>query len=88
MKFDSTNEIFIAKKSDSDTFHINIDTICLLDEKKLLDNSYLEGMKTNTQQPNLYFPLPGEYKKYINNHAKRSWYSSRPGKGKVGISLL
>ena len=62
VKFDSTNEIFIAKNSDGDTFHINIDTICLLDKKKLLDNSYLEGMKTNTQQRNVYLPLPGEYK--------------------------
>ena len=70
VKFDPTKGIFIAKNSDGDTFYINIDTICRLDKKKLLDNSYLEGMKTNTQQQNVYFPLPGEYKKYINNNAK------------------
>ena len=70
VKFDSTNEIFIAKNSDGDTFYIDIDTICRLDEKNLLDASYLEGMKTNTEQQNVFFPLPDEYKKYINNLAK------------------
>ena len=70
VKFDSTKEIFIAKNSDGDTFYIDIDTICRLDEKNLLDASYLEGMRNNTEQQNVFFPLPDEYKKYINNLAK------------------
>ena len=69
VKFDPTKGIFIAKNSDGDTFYIEIDTICRLDKKKLLDNSYLEGMKTNMEKQNVFFPLPGEYKKYINNIA-------------------
>ena len=65
-----TKEIFATQNSSCYDLYIGIDSICRLNQKKLLDNSYLEGMKTNTQQQNVYFPLPGEYKKYINNHAK------------------
>ena len=70
MKFDPTKGIFVAKNSCSDTFYIDIDSIRRLDEKKLLDVSCLEDMKNNTDHQNIFFPLPGEYKKYINNLSK------------------
>ena len=55
VKFDPTKGIFVAKNSCGDTFYIDIYSICRLDEKKLLDVSYFEGMKSKTQQENGFF---------------------------------